>query len=164
MPRGQPGVEIRPTETQLLSEYLAARHSSDRFQLQPRLGMIRPELQDADLSAKELRALGVFRRYPDAVVWKDGRVIILEASLKPDVGKISILALYAYLFPQTPEFAEFKTWPITKRLVWGIDDLAASTIARQQGCEVHIFAPEWLAEYMDGMRPRDRRAPRITTA
>jgi hypothetical protein len=161
MPRGQPGTPVRPTETQLLSDYLAARHSTDRIQLQPRLGEVRPELQDANLTANELRALGVFRRYPDAVIFKPDRVIIIEASVKPDVGKISILDLYAHLFRLTPEFAEFKEYPITKRCVWGMEDQAAGLIARQHGCEVHIFTPDWLAEYLDTLRPRDRRAPRV---
>ena len=161
MPRGQPGVPVKAPETRLLSEWIAARHPNDRVQLQPRLGAITPEMSDAGLSSAELAMLGVWRRYPDAILFYSSSVTIVECCLKPDPGKIGVLKVYRHLFPLTPEFADFKSYRIDLLVVWAVNDLAAEAVARMDGISVEVFAPPWITEYLSWLRPRDRRAARL---
>ena len=159
MPRGQPGVPVRNPEARLLSDYLARYYPTTRVQLQARIGGVNPQDPAGNYSSAELRALGVWRRYVDAVLFLPEKVILLEASLKTDPGKISILDLYAHLFPQTPEFAEFKGLPIQKTALWAMHDQASELIARQHNVTVVIFAPDWLQGFLDTLDTRHQRAP-----
>ena len=161
MPRGSPGVPIRLPETQLLSDFLAAYYPSDRVQLQARLGGVNPEDPNIQVSAAELRMLGVWRRYVDAVVFKPDRIILIEANVKPDPGKISILDVYAHLFPLTPEFAEFANLPIEKVAVWAMKDSASELIASRHGVRVVTFTPSWITDYIATLEPRKQRATKL---
>jgi hypothetical protein len=162
VPRGKPGVGVELRESRLLSEYLADRYKGQRIILQPRLGAIAPHLDGVELSAGELRSLGVWRRYPDAVVLMPGRAVIIEASLKPDPGKISLIELYARLFPLTPEFGEYASLPTEKLLVFGVHDHILEAMARDHGVRVEVYQPQWILDWLESLRPRDRRPATMT--
>ena len=162
MPRGKPGVEIRVNETRLLSEYLAARWSAARVLIQPRLGLLQPEGESKNLTWAELRLLGVWRRYPDAVCILPRRVTIIEATLKPDPSKISLVQLYRDLWLTTEEYAEFRSRPVDLLLVWTLPDTATEALARRQGIGVEIYRPAWVDEWLLSLTPRGRRAARAT--
>lgn len=162
MPRGKAGTPVTLRESRLIAEYLAAKHPNARVILQPRLGAVAPQGAPPNASASELRMLGVWRRYPDAVVIYPTRVIIIEAALKPDPGKLALLELYARLFPLTTEFEEYRHLPVDTLLVWAIEDAVISQMARERGIRVDVFQPPWVVEWLDSLRWRDRRAPATT--
>lgn len=162
MPRGKPGAPVVLRETEYLAEYLSTKYPRAKVVFQPRLGAYNPDQVAAGLTAGELRMLGVWRRYPDAAVFLSDRVVLIEASLKPDPGKISILNLYARLFPLTPEMDQYRSLPVEKLLVWALHDHAAEALARESGIRVEVYQPQWVLDWLDSMRPRDRRAPQIT--
>lgn len=163
MPRGKPGVEVTLSEHRLLAEWLAEKHPTARVQLQPRLGSVLPEHQNAGLSTGELRLLGNWRRYPDALIFFASSVTIVEASVKPDPGKISLLDLYAHLFPLTPEFQGFASYPLDKLLVVGVPDAAMEVVARAHGVRMELYQPQWVRDELLKLDPRKRRAARIET-
>jgi hypothetical protein len=158
MPRGKPDTPVEPRESRLLSEYLAAKWPGKRIIFQPRLGLQIPQNGDTPLTYAELRLAGVWRRYPDAVILLPDRAIIVECSVKPDPGKISILELYGELFPKTPEMEEFAKLPVELLLVWGIPDTACQVLATRKGIRVEVYQPQWVLDWLDTLRPRDKRA------
>lgn len=162
MPRGKPGVPVTQPETRFLSEWIAARHPNDRVQLQPRLGGLTPEIQVQGLSANELRMLGVWRRYPDAILFYDRSVTIVEASLKPEPGHLGHLLVYAKLFPLTPEFSDFKDYRVDRLAVWAMSDLATAAVAAQLGIQTEVFTPAWIGDVISGWQARHQRAARLT--
>lgn len=162
MPQGGPGVPHTPRESRLLSEFLAAHYPRARIQLQPRLGQVKPELGGEIMTWSELRMLGVWRRYPDAILLLHNRVIVIEASLKPNPGKISLLQLYGRLFPQTEEFRPFWNFPVELLLVWAMPDVATEALARASGVRVAVYQPPWVLEWLQTLRFRDRRPPQTT--
>jgi hypothetical protein len=158
VPRGQPGVPVVLNETRLLSEYLAERFKGQRIIFQARLGVIAPANADQTYTQSELRLLGFWRRYPDAIVLLPDRVVIVEASMRPDPGKISLLDLYARLFRASPDFLEYQTFPIEKLTVWAFPDVATEAMAREHGVRVEVFQPPWVSSWMDSLQPRKARA------
>jgi hypothetical protein len=105
--------------------------------------------------------LGIWRRYPDAVVLDSHLVTIVEACLKPDPGKISLIELYRDLFPKTPEMEEFRLLPIDMLLVWAVPDEALATMARAHGIKVEVFQPQWVIDWLDTLAFRKRRAATV---
>lgn len=158
MGRGQPGVPVVLNETRLLSEFIAERFQGQRVIFQPRLGGIQPNGSDQNLTQGELRMIGVWRRYPDAVVLMPDKVVIVEASMRPDPGKISLLDLYARLFQASPDFLEYRTYPIEKLTVWAFPDVATEAMAREHGVRVEVFQPAWVSDWMNSLQPRKARA------
>jgi hypothetical protein len=124
-----------------------------------RVGRIPDELPVQGLSEVEFRLLGVWRRWVDAVVFDPPRVILIEGAVLPDPGDVSQLELYLRLFPQTPEFADFRTAPLEGHLVYGVDDPTIRGLARERGMTVHIFQPSWLGSYLLTRLPGHRRPP-----
>jgi len=162
VPRGKPGVPIRLNETRLLSEYLAARWTHARILIQPRVGLLNPEGESKNVSWAELRFMGIWRRYPDAVCITPRRVTIIETSLKPNPAKISLLELYRDLWLVTEDYAEFRSLPVDLLMVWSLPDTATEALARRHGVAVEIFRPAWVDEWLQTLLPRERRAARIT--
>lgn len=162
MPRGKPGVPIALNETRFLSEYLAARWSGARILLQPRVGLINPEGESKNLSWAELRMLGVWRRYPDAVCITPRRVTIIEATLKPDPSKISLIQLYRELWLTTEDYVEFRSLPVDLLLVWTLPDTATEALAHRSGVAVEVWRPAWVDDWLQSLTPRARRAAKVT--
>jgi len=97
------------------------------------------------LPFKELYPLAkITLRWVDAIYIENNVVHIVEAKLRPDLGAISQLKHYARLFPETPEFQQFKDWPIKKILLipYPWKDLVEA--ARMEGIEVVVWRPAWL--------------------
>ncbi len=147
-----------PREMRLLSEFVAKEYPNDQVFFNLRLGAIRPDLDIAGLSPAEVRMLGVFRRFADAIVIRPDKLIIIEASIRPDPGKLSQLQLYERLVPATPELEPYQGLKIRKLLLWSFLDEVLASIAREQGVVVRVFHPAWVDEYLDSLSPRKRRA------
>lgn len=161
MPRGKPGVPVELRESRLLAEFLATRYKGQRVSLQPRVGAIQPADGNEGLPEGEIRMLSSKRRYPDAIVLLPDRVVIIEAALRADVGKLALLDLYARLFPVTPDFLQYRNYPVEKLLVSATPDAALEALARSYGIRVEVYQPEWVSTWLASLRPRDRRAPPI---
>lgn len=146
-------------EMRLVSEFLAKEYSDYPAQTRVRLGSIHPGLEPEKLSDAELRAVGVWRRWADAIVFMPDRLVLIEAAIRPNPGDISQLELYEYLLPMTPELAEHKGKPIEKLLLYTMEDSVIVAMAKDRGIRVVYFHPDWVDEYLAILYPRERRSP-----
>lgn len=147
-----------PREMRLVSEYIAKTYPGESFKMNVRLGSLHPRLQGRFLSEAEQRMVGVFRRYADGLIFLQNEVILIEAAIRPQPGKISILELYKRLIPMTPDLAEIKDKPVRMVLLCAIDDPVMTQLAREKGIEVVMFRPQWVDEYIETLYPREQTA------
>jgi len=148
----------QPREMRLVSEFLAKHYARYPTQTRVRLGSIHPELKPELLSEAEQRAVGMWRRWADAIVFMPDRLILIEAAIRPSPGDISQLELYEHLLPKTPELATHKAKPIEKLLVFALEDPVVVSMARDRGIRVVYFHPGWIDEYLKVLYARERRA------
>jgi len=145
----------------MVSEYLAKFYPNDETRTRVRVGSYPSALHPELLSGGEQRALGVWRRWADAIVIMPDRLILIEAAIRPSPGDISQLELYAYLLPKTPELAEHKDKPIEKVLLYALEDPVLVRMARERGIRIVYFHPSWIDEYLAILYPHERRAPLV---
>ena len=150
----------QPREMRMLAEWLAERWPRTEYLTRVRLGRIEPRIGAAELSPEEIRALGVHRRWADAVVLLPDRVLLVEAKIRPQPGVISQLELYARLLPHTPELAEHAHKPIEMILVYAIEDELINQLAREKGIRCVMYHPNWIDAYIDELYPRERQGGR----
>lgn len=146
-------------ETRLVGEYLAERYPDARTFQRCRIGPLPPGLPTAGLSEAETRTLWVWRRWVDAIAVVDHRVILIEAGLLPDLGDISKLVGYMRMFRGSPDWQEYRDWPLEGELVWAVDDPVGRRLALDAGLRVVLFHPAWVDEYLATLAARHRRAP-----
>lgn len=151
-----------PVESRLLAEWLEARWAHCRTQQRVRLGRIPHEFPRADLTPEEFRALGVWRRWADAIVFQRRGILIVEAGIIPDPGDVSKLEHYCDLFRETPEFEQFRRLPVHGHLLYAVDDPLIHRLADRRRFTVEIFTPPWIWDYLKRRAPSQRRAPRDT--
>ena len=149
----------QPREMRLVSEYLAKHYPDYPTKTRVRLGSVHPDLHPELLSGGELRALGVWRRWADAIIIMPDRLILIEAAIRPEPGKISQLELYEHLLPKTPELVEHKDKPIEKVLLFALEDPVTAAMARERGIKVVYFRPPWIDDFLKILYPHERRAP-----
>jgi hypothetical protein len=132
--------DYRPVEARLLSEWLAVRHADDRCLQRVRVGSLHPSLVETGLDTGELRLLGVWRRWVDAVIIGEREVTLVEAAVFPDPGDVAQLELYLRLWPSTPEYQDYVALPV-------------------RGLSVTYYRPVWVDSYLATLAARRRRAP-----
>lgn len=142
----------------MVSEFLAKHYGEYETRTRVRVGSIHPDLKPEQLSDSERRAVGVWRRWADAIVFMPDRVILIEAAIRPEPGKISQLELYERLLPLTPELAEHKHKKIDKVLLFAIEDPALVDMARSRGIKTVYFCPDWIQDYLNILDRRKRTA------
>jgi len=152
----------QPREMQMLNEWLAKNYPKALVMTRVRLGAPPVEPGRGDLGPGEIRMIGVWRRWADAIVITDNKILLIEAAIRPNPGKIAQLELYEMLIPQTPELAPWRDLPIEKILLYAIEDPATIWLARQKGIRAIYYAPPWLDSYLELLYPRERRGPRFT--
>ncbi len=81
-------------------------------------------------------------RWADAIFIKDGIVHIVEAKLRPMPGALAQLELYNKLFPETPEFIQYKNWPRKLVFLTTILDTAIAEMTTEKGIDYEIFTEE----------------------
>lgn len=149
-----------PREMRFLAEWIALFHSHSQVMTRVRLGAIRPELNHEGLNASDLKMIGLFRRWADAVIITRSHKTIVEAKIVAHPVAIAQLQLYASLIDQTPELEEFRQLPTKLLMLVAVEDPALTKIARNAGIEVTMYVPSWLNEYFVLLDARHRRAPR----
>ena len=125
---------VRQLESVLLTKWLKKFHREKTQWKRVRLGVA------AD--PEEARMFSVTLRWADAIFLDEGFVNIVETKLKADPKAIGQLEMYKRLFPVTPEFSQFKDWPIRLILVAPNLDLAVAEMASDKGIIYDVFKPE----------------------
>jgi len=153
--------EYSPREMRLVADFIAKHYPKAHWKSNVRLGMHHPQLHAEFLSEAEQRMVGVFRRYADAIIFESDKIILIEAAILPQPGKVSTLEMYKMLIPSTPELSKFKDLPIEMVLLCAINDPFLTTLAREKGIEVVMFRSAWIEEYIESLFPR-QRVPTLT--
>ncbi len=130
-----------------MSEWLALTYPNDRVLQQVRLGAYKPHIPTTGLNQAEMRALGVFRRFADALVVRKTELHLIEASIPSHPGYVSQMLLYKRLLPMTPELADYAALPVKMIYLVAMEDPIVTAMAREQGIAVVVFSPPWVAEY-----------------
>lgn len=142
----------------MVGEWVSKTFPHARYQTQVRLGRIQPRNAGGQFTAEEKRMLGLWRRRIDCIVFLPDRLLLVEAVLRAQPGKITVLKLYERLVKQTPELSEFYHLPVQKILLYAIEDPVLLGIARDEGILPIRFVPRWYDEWLETLRPRERRA------
>lgn len=146
-------------ETRLLMDYLAATYPGVPWMTNIRVGPLDPHIPRAGLSDAAIKLMGNFRRYADAVVITEGRVVVVETTIQKAVQKVGQLLEYLDLVPLTPELAEHSGKPLSGVLVSAIPDPRAQALCGKVGLHFVVFEPSWLAQFLAVYRGGFRRAP-----
>ena len=93
---------------------------------------------------RKLTNIGIERLWPDKILIEDGKVIIIEAKIKPTSAAIGQLNEYARLFPETPEFFFVKDYTIRKMILTTRPDRVIEEMAAASGIEYVVYLPDWL--------------------
>ncbi len=125
---------VQQKESVLLVKWLAKFHRTDLQWRRVRLGQV--------ATKEEAKYYKVILRWADAVFIKDGFVNIVEAKLRPDLGVIGQLEGYAKLFPVTPEFSQYKNWPIKMILLSPYLDLNIAELTKEKSIIYEVWDPE----------------------
>ncbi len=145
-----------PREQRLVSEFVNRFYRGHEVKLHARLGTVQPRLAGRYATDADLRLVGLFRRWADAVVFQPDRVVLIEGKILPQPGVLSQLNLYERVFAKTPEFSEHAHKPIEKVLLCAIEDPVVTQLAREQNVRVVVFRPKWIDSYLKILYPRER--------
>ncbi len=145
-------------EHRLVAEWAAASFPGLEVRFRTRLGALDTQLSDPTISQEELRGLGVWRRYVDALIIGEAELHLVEGKIRGAPGALEQLDLYARLVPLTPELRAWRDWPITRHLVWAIPDPVIRAMALEREIRVHFFRPPWVEDYLAQLRPNERSA------
>ena len=118
-------------ESDMLNAWLWDKHRFDVQWRRIRLGV---------LPTKALaRMYMTILRWADAIVLSDGVAYIVEAKLRPEPGVISQLELYNKLFPETPEFSQYKNWPRKMMILSSVVDLNLVELASEKEILFEVY-------------------------
>lgn len=154
MPRPRRRSKWAPREMHLLNEWLAANYPDAVVMTRIRLGTLPDVETRPDLTYSEQRAIGVWRRWADAIVITQRMLRVVEAKIRPDAGVVSQLKLYLRLVPHTPELEQYLSRPRKGVLVYAVEDPHIRELAREEGFELHYFRPDWIESYLAELYPR----------
>ena len=147
-----------PWEIMMITEWVAASFGDVRWATNVRLGPLQPRNSQGQYTKDELRLLGVWRRRIDALVFLPDRLLMVEAVLRSNPGKLSVLALYERLLPQTPELREWWAFPVQKVLLYVIEDPVVNILAEERNILPIQFVPSFFDEWFNKLRAREQRA------
>ncbi len=128
---------VQQKESVLLNLWLAKFHRTSPQWKRVRLGV--------PANPAEAKLYSVLLRWADAIFLENGKVYIVEAKLRPTLGAIGQLEGYKELFYVTPEFEQYKNWPVELILLSPVLDLGIAEICSKKGIIYEVWKPEeWL--------------------
>lgn len=127
---------VQQKESILLTKWLANFHRPRKQWKRVRLGI--------PANPEEAKLYSVLQRWADAIVESDGKLLLIEAKLRPELGVIGQLEGYKELLKVTPEFSSYENWPIQMVLLSPVLDLAISEICSKKGIIYEVWKPlDW---------------------
>ena len=143
-------------DMKLAEDYIEQHYPGHMKWLRIRLGSLRDDLLFEGMTKEEERLASVWKRYADAIVLDDEKLILIEGAIFPDLGDISRLLGYEKLLRQTPEFKQYSNLPIEKQLVLAVEDKFLEKLAGENAVKVVYYKPEWVETYLMDLRQRTR--------
>jgi hypothetical protein len=145
----------------MVSEYLRDTYPNDEVFMRLRLGSLQTAGDHQGLTSEEVLALGVYRRWADAVVVTRTELVVVEVSIRSDTGDPSKLVVYGRLVPLTPELQEYRDRRLVLELVVAVEDPVVSQLAREFGIRTRVYTPLWLPEYLAQLHRRETRPVQV---
>lgn len=142
-------------ETRLVSEYLAAQYPSARTKERVRLGPVVALTPDSNLSEADLKMVGVFRRFADAVAITPNELVLIEGKMRSNPSAVAQLLLYQELVPLTFELYDYLSLPLVLEMVVAVDDPAVRRMAERAGIRVQVYRPDWLPQWVAAVSHRE---------
>ena len=125
---------VQQKESVLVNRWLAKFHRTSPQWTRVRLGI--------PANPEEAKLYSVLLRWADAIFIEKGFVHIVEGKLRPEFGTIGQLEGYKELFKVTPEFDQYKNWPIKMIILSPVMDFSTAQIATKKGIIYEVWAPE----------------------
>ena len=147
----------REWELEFTTEWMTRTYSDAEWQTNVQLGPIQPRNELGQFTQGELTMLGVWRRRIDALVYLPDRLVMIEAVMRSNPGKLAILELYRRLIPQTPELAKFWDFDVDLVLLYVIRDPIVNEIARERNIIPIQYVPVWFLDWFKSLLPRQRQ-------
>jgi hypothetical protein len=144
-------------ESELLADWLSKYHPAATVHMQVRIGPITPPGEPASQDPAYLRLLSSYQRKVDSVVVYPDRVILVEAAVLPDPGKLGQLEYYLELWPLTPDPPAPLNLPVSGLLLVGQEDAPLRSLAVRKGLAWQVYTPNWLSAYLVSRIPRRNR-------
>ena len=111
----------RQASTELLAEWLALYHRGATVLFEHRLGPVPQSAIGVTVTPAIARMLQRSNSYADAIVIDGGGLTVVEASVLPNVGKISQVVYYTRLIGSTIDLEQYRGLPIAGvGLIFGI--------------------------------------------
>ena len=149
----------------LVAEWLQANRAGYWYQQRLRLGPQPTASGAVPLSDAEQRLVhGAFARWADAIVELPDRTELIEAKIVAAPGAVGQLDLYAELLPATPSLSHRRGLPVTKVLLYAVEDAMVVDLARRHGIVTVQYRPPWVDEYLGRLSHRKQTAPRAQFA
>lgn len=144
-------------EMRLVTEWLQATYPNVRYEVRVRLGSLPMNLGTSELSTEEERLIhNAYARWADAVVFRPDRTLIVECKLVAHPGALAQLELYQRLIPQSPFLNLSAGLPVEPVLLYAVEDVLVSQLAREKGITLVQYHPAWVDESLAAMSPRKR--------
>jgi len=96
----------------------------------------------------------------DALVLLPDKVILIEAFIRNQFGKVEQLLYYDYLFEKDPRFKEHWDKPRELWLVTPINCPPYFAFARKFGIKPVLYIPHEIVPYLETLTPRERTGKR----
>ena len=152
----------KPRERQLIIDYIRDRFPNDRVGFDFPLGPPPTRLIAEFGYSKALRIGRASRVKVDAVIWKDGTLILVEAKIREWVNGVAKLPLYKALVPETPELEPYWEWPVRMVLALPYSNELIESACERLGVELDEFTSatvdEAMAEVQKWQSPEWRKA------
>ena len=123
----------------LVYEYIRARYPNVPSWIRKEVGSV-PEGEHSAMYART-------RRWVDAIIRPPGKIILIEAKMKPDPKALAQLDMYDSLFSETPEFTNYWNDPRELQLVTAMDDSAVKALAPSYNIKHVVFKPSNFEEW-----------------
>ena len=149
-PEGIPDGKRRRTNasTKLLHEWLTLRYPETVPMYELRLGPTEKHLLNREVSPALEAMLRNSNWFADAVLLLPSEGLVIEAKVDPEPGAVGQVLFYLRLLWRTPELSGSMHLPLVPVVLFAEDDSEVSAFARQLGCRVEIYTPDWIETYL----------------
>jgi len=137
-----------PASTRMLHEWAKLTHANDQIFYELKLGPTAQHVIGKLDDPKLVNMLRVTNWYADATIVTENEILVVEAAVAPNPGKISQLEHYRDLVLDTPLLKDYPSRALGMVLLFGFGDSAIVPRAQLRGIRVEIFTPAWLHEYL----------------
>lgn len=146
----------RPWSTQLLREWAALKYPGIVLREQLRLGPTSASLAGVQVDPALEAMLRVENWYADGLLVTPAEILLVEAKVKADPSAVGQVLFYQRQAIRTPALADALHKSIVPVVLFAEMDADVSAFARQLGCRVEIYTPQWIADYLTQVQFRRR--------